>query len=291
MNAQQAFIETNKVIPNDPDFLKILEEIKDAVKSKQYTAQFYYDETYRAYLGQLGYKVVSYKETRWYKTHYMIVSWDFSLPKRLVPNYPDLAYIPAHGRFGTMRKHDIHTGVDLYCPPETTVRAYDSGHVVNVCDFTGDKAGSPWWNNTQAILIESDLGVILYGELSTARKIGDYVHKGDIIGTIETVLKKDKGLPTTMLHLELYEKGYRGNGEIWSLNKPSPEALLNPEFLTLKEFTFSKNEDGYIGIDHFNICEIKCDQYNIIVRNINHNFIQNVTSLVEAYTLYKLWTL
>ena len=146
----------------------------------------------------------------------------------------DLAQIPVQGKFGTQRKFDIHTGVDIYCNEGEKVYAMEAGTVINVSPFTGQLAESPWWNNTQAVLIEGASGVILYGELNPSVFIGQKIQEGDLLGTIMTVLKKDKGLPMTMLHLELYSSGYRGDGEWWKDEKP-PQ-LLNVESL-LKKLT------------------------------------------------------
>ena len=51
---------------------------------------------------------------------------------------------------------------------------------------------------------------------------------------VKRVLKKDKGLPMTMLHIELYEHGYRGDGEVWITEKPM--MLLNIEEILEKIF-------------------------------------------------------
>jgi murein DD-endopeptidase MepM/ murein hydrolase activator NlpD len=146
---------------------------------------------------------------------------------------PLITYTNPHsgGKFAAVRKYDIHTGIDLYCEENSKVFAIEKGIVVNICNFTGEKAESPWWENTQAILIEGKSGVILYGEVSTNLHIDDKVKEGQIIGEVLRVLKKNKGLPMTMLHLELYKRGYRGNGEIWNLNENKPEMLLNPNIL------------------------------------------------------------
>lgn len=145
----------------------------------------------------------------------------------------DLESIPDHGRFGGVRKNDIHTGVDLYCREFDDVFSIEDGIVVNICEFTGPKAGSSWWNRTQAILVEGKSGVILYGEIipNFSLNVGDSINEGHYIGSVLTVLKKDKGLPMTMLHIELYKHGYRGDGEWWHENKP--EVLLNVENLLL----------------------------------------------------------
>lgn len=111
------------------------------------------------------------------------------------------------GQFGAVRKYDIHTGIDLYCEEGSIVSALEDGIVVAVEDFTGTKANSPWWNDTKAVLVEGKSGVICYGEIEPCVNVGDLIWAGDTIGK---VLKKNKGRPTTMLHLELYEKGRLG---------------------------------------------------------------------------------
>jgi hypothetical protein len=48
--------------------------------------------------------------------------------------------IPAHphpGAFAARRRHDVHTGVDLYCSEGEPVLAVEDGDVVNVEPFTG----------------------------------------------------------------------------------------------------------------------------------------------------------
>lgn len=133
------------------------------------------------------------------------------------------------GSFGAVRKYDVHTGIDLYCKPATKVKAIECGEVVAILDFTGTKADSPWWNDTRAVLIEGASGVFVYGEIKEREdlKIGDNVECGDVIGEVVTVLKKDKGLPMTMLHLELMQHKER-DVLIWELNKQKPEQLLDP---------------------------------------------------------------
>ncbi len=50
---------------------------------------------------------------------------------------------------------------------------------------------------------------------------------GDTIGEVVRVLRQDRGLPTTMLHLELYAPGVR-EPVWWRLNEPRPAGLLDP---------------------------------------------------------------
>jgi murein DD-endopeptidase MepM/ murein hydrolase activator NlpD len=110
------------------------------------------------------------------------------------------------GGFGTPRRHDVHTGVDLYCENGDDVLAIEDGVVVDIVKFTGFDE-SPWWEDTWAIVIYGNSGYILYGELTTKLKIADYVKEGDIIGNVKRVLKVDKGKnPPSMLHMELYSE-------------------------------------------------------------------------------------
>ncbi len=79
-----------------------------------------------------------------------------------------IAVIPREGEpgaFGAVRRHDVHTGVDLHCGAGQSVLAVERGVVVAVEEFTGPAAGSPWWLPTRAVLVEGASGVVLYGEV------------------------------------------------------------------------------------------------------------------------------
>lgn len=134
------------------------------------------------------------------------------------------------GYFGTIRRFDIHTGIDLYCDDGDPVVAMEDGLVVSIEAFTGANAGSPWWEDTWALLVEGKSGVIVYGEITILPDIsvGDTIKEGQLIGNVKRVLKKDKGVtPTSMLHLELMEHGYYQT-YWWLLDQDQPEGLLNP---------------------------------------------------------------
>lgn len=135
------------------------------------------------------------------------------------------------GAFGVTRKHDMHTGVDLYCNEGDEVHAMCDGQIVAIEWFTGPSVQMPWWNDTQAIAIRSYFGTINYGEVkvNTDFKVGDNVKAGDLIGWVTPVLKKDKGkVPSTsMLHMELYTD-YMGDWALWGVGKPQPSNLLDP---------------------------------------------------------------
>ena len=142
------------------------------------------------------------------------------------------------GAFGKVRKNHIHEGIDLYCEPRTPVRAIEDGTIVGIYNFTGERAGSPWWNDTCCVMIEGASGVINYGELDDSAdinsvKVGDKVKCRDVIGHVKTVLKHDKGLPMTMLHLERYITGTKEPIKEWTLGTPQPKQLLNPTILIL----------------------------------------------------------
>lgn len=138
---------------------------------------------------------------------------------------------PHPGGFGTNRKFDVHTGIDIYCEPEQSVVAVEDGKVVLIEYFTGELSNppSPWWHNTKSVLIEGSSGVVVYGEIRPLEtiQVGQHVKQGECIGNVITVLKKDKGIPMTMLHLELYKYGTRET-VIWNIDKSKPENLLDP---------------------------------------------------------------
>lgn len=157
-----------------------------------------------------------------------IVNWISPLPG-IELSIPEGQSHP--GSFGAIRKNDIHTGVDLYCEPEQEVVAVEDGEIVLIENFTGEFASppSPWWNNTKAVFVEGQSGVVVYGEIrpSDSVQIGHKVKQGDLLGNVITVLKKDKGKPMTMLHIELYKPGTR-ESVVWDLGEPKPDNLLNP---------------------------------------------------------------
>lgn len=134
------------------------------------------------------------------------------------------------GFFGAVRKYDIHTGIDLYTLDGAEVYALRGGVVVNIEVFTGPSAGSDWWEDTSAILVEDAEGVILYGELTPVEGlgVGDIVSPGQLIGFVKRVLRVDKGKnPTSMLHLEYYTLGTR-NSVWWKKGEQMPDNLRNP---------------------------------------------------------------
>ena len=150
-----------------------------------------------------------------------------------------LSNIPAANRFGAVRRWDVHTGVDLFAPDGTEVYAVEDGVVIDISTFTGPSLGFDFWAETDCCVVEGKLGVILYGELYKPNlKVGDIVKEGQLIGLIKTVLLKDKGKPMSMLHIELYDKGYKGNPDViyniwdeWKLNDDKTNAGPKPKHL------------------------------------------------------------
>ena len=144
--------------------------------------------------------------------------------------------LPPHvGAFGVKRKHHIHEGIDLYCPDNTPVLAIEGGRVVAVDHFTGEEVNSPWWEDTKYLVIKGKSGYLLYGEISPIRKVGDLVVQGQHIGNVKRVLKKDKGRPMSMLHLEWYTK-WKGSPWIGEDIDSPPPYMKNPALL-FKEYT------------------------------------------------------
>lgn len=135
----------------------------------------------------------------------------------------------ACGILGAVRKYDVHTGVDFYCEKGAPVSCVSGGVVVDVFQFTGEAVGTPWWNDTFAVVVEAGDLVYVYGEIYSIVAIGDLLEAGSLIGHVSPVLKVDKGItPRSMLHLEVWRKvGYIKNFA-WELGAPRPEALLDP---------------------------------------------------------------
>jgi murein DD-endopeptidase MepM/ murein hydrolase activator NlpD len=135
------------------------------------------------------------------------------------------------GSFGFVRKHHVHEGVDLYCPERTEVFAVEAGTIVVIEPFTGKQAGSSWWNDTWVVLVEGESGVVAYGEIAPNSKfsVGEQISKGESLGFVLQVLKKDKGRPLTMLHLELHLPGTRTT-VAWEVGNQEncPSTLLDP---------------------------------------------------------------
>jgi murein DD-endopeptidase MepM/ murein hydrolase activator NlpD len=144
--------------------------------------------------------------------------------------YTEIPLLPHPGAFSAVRKNHIHEGIDLYCNHGDDVLAIEEGIVVNIFAFTGKQCGSPWWNDTWAVMIEGRSGVFNYGEIKPNEnlKIGNHIQEGQKIGQVVQVLTKDKGRPMNMLHLELYQHGTKQAITEWSLNTDKANELVDP---------------------------------------------------------------
>lgn len=135
------------------------------------------------------------------------------------------------GAFGVRRRHHFHEGVDLHCPEGTPITAVEAGVVVAVVDFTGEKAGSPWWLPTSAVMVRClGLGpLVVYGEIVPCARlrVGMTVEQGDLLGHVARVLRNDKGKPTSMLHIEVRAPGHTELFD-WGLDVPKPGWLRDP---------------------------------------------------------------
>ena len=171
--------------------------------------------------------------------------WSFPLP-----DFESCSGIPTGnhpGAFSTQRKHEKHTGVDLYIYEGAFVKAVEDGIIVGRENFTGEWDKSPWWNNTECVLVEGATGVVCYGEINPQwyLKPGDRVKRGDSIGSVLRVLKEGKDRPdipghkTSMLHLELYPHGTTkaSNGFEDHLQDPTPFLLDSWEGKYVKVLT------------------------------------------------------
>lgn len=146
------------------------------------------------------------------------------------------------GAFGCPRKHDIHTGIDLYGEEGDLVKAISNGVVIRNNQFTGAALGFPFWLDTDAVLVKSEKCFYLYGELKSELKEGDIVKSGDAIGRLVPVLPIDKirpdisGHSNVMLHLEKYDLTYDPNKQYnfglywpsWGLYSPKHSFLQDP---------------------------------------------------------------
>lgn len=126
-------------------------------------------------------------------------------------DHQTIGYIPVGdhvGAYQAVRKHDTHMGVDIYGVYGEPVYAMQDG-VIESCDqFTGPEIGMPWWNTTYQVTVNTGDQSILYGEVYPNFSVvtpNAVICKSEIIGWLIPVLRRNKGRPMTMLHLELRE--------------------------------------------------------------------------------------
>lgn len=136
------------------------------------------------------------------------------------------------GSFGVKRKFDRHMGIDLYTERHEMVYAMESGIVTKIDQFTGLEVGSPWWNKTYFVRIEGESGIIEYCEilpiLNESCVLNSHIKEGQPLGVVIPVLKKDKGRPRSMLHLQYYTQEPDEYKDVWELDGYRPQYLTNP---------------------------------------------------------------
>ena len=160
-----------------------------------------------------------------------MLRWKFPLHKSECSGIPTGDH---PGSFLCKRKHHTHTGLDLYTKDGASVHAVEAGVVVGREAFTGPQDNAPWWNDTDCLLIEGASGVICYGEITPAVKVGVRVNRGSYIGRVKQVLKDGKERPdimghsTSMLHMEIYPHGKYTAFREYGDNIDSFEILRNP---------------------------------------------------------------
>lgn len=137
----------------------------------------------------------------------LITTNDSDSFKNLPQGTTGIPTFPHCGSFGIVRKFDVHQGIDLYCKEFTKVYPVEEGIVIDVGVFTGEKVGMPWWNETYFVSVQGKSGIVIYGEIVPYVCVGDSIHNRTILGNAIPVLKKDKGRPMCMLHLELIQQG------------------------------------------------------------------------------------
>lgn len=156
----------------------------------------------------------------------------------IFPLTTDCSGIPINfhpGAFGFHRKHSYHTGVDLYTNNNAAVYAVEPGVVVAIEPFTGPQDGSPWWQNTEAVLVEGRTGVVCYGEITPRMlSVGQRLPRGGYIGSVKQVLRTGKERPDipghslSMLHFELYKHGTRTCSKSWKHDQPMHSYMTDP---------------------------------------------------------------
>ena len=170
-----------------------------------------------------------------------LMKWQF--PIEHCPGIP-INYHP--GAFAFPRRQSNHTGVDLYTPRFyvsgvrsseifTIAHAVESGRVVATEHFTGEQDESPWWNNTDCLLVEGRSGVVCYGEINPYKfSPGDIIVRGQKLGEVIPVLKEGKERPDipghsrAMLHVELYKHGTKSASKSWKLGQPKHDYIVDP---------------------------------------------------------------
>ena len=168
--------------------------------------------------------------------------------KELLAGFPGVPVGTHPGAFGAVRKYDRHCGVDLYHPEGFPVYAVEDGTVTSVEDFTGAKAGCPWWLDTKAVKVEGASGVVCYGEISPYQSwnVGDRIYRGEDIGVVIPVLPSHKhrkdipGHSCSMLHFQIYEHGTAHKDHDWGRDSEMPANVVDPTPYLLEAYGWDR---------------------------------------------------
>jgi len=162
--------------------------------------------------------------------------WNSYNPLLLEPHvYEDNIHHP--GSFGAKRKHDIHTGVDLYYNnSDLSVYPFEDGKIIGIGDFTGPAADCDWWLPSKYVAVKGQSGIIVYGELEPWNHIdvGLEVSINSYLGEVVQVLKhpprcRCPGHSMFMLHVELIKSDSElMTSETWSLGEKRHKDLKDP---------------------------------------------------------------
>lgn len=164
------------------------------------------------------------------------------------------------GSFAAVRRHDTHTGVDLYGSPGDIVYSFTPGVVESIHDFTGPDAlgvdGKPlsWWLPTKAVTVRLGSQYFVYGEIvpNPYLKVGSRVFPKTEIGTLTPVLPPHKlrsDIPhhsTTMLHFEWWEGAWDQKWDTWRHGAARPKGLKDP---TNRLIALSRGSDQGSGVN------------------------------------------
>lgn len=154
--------------------------------------------------------------------------------KRGIVSYTDING-EVHGnwarQFHALRENGArwHVGVDLFGNDGDPVLAIADGIVVSAQTF---------YSGTDAVLVEHDGMVALYGEVESGSwkqfgvQVGKRVRRGEPLARVGCMQESDGDCTSHMLHFEAYAPGTRKNHR-WYAGDPPPPQLRDPTLVLL----------------------------------------------------------
>lgn len=156
--------------------------------------------------------------------------------------------LPTEGDRGSYwedRQIGFNCGVDIFCPFDSEVLVIESGTVLNISQYT-QRNETSCFETTMQCVIKCNSAMFKYAFLGEVNlKLGQKVHKGDVIGKCGTTVIKERVKPsdpfylrdiahsnqTSYLHLEIFKspimevRPYEfGN----FLGEHKPQSLISP---------------------------------------------------------------